>query len=53
MLTSTFSEFETDSGPLAYLNGYFLVGKLTRNGLTLNIETYGVRLADWLLFGLN
>ena len=53
MLTSALSEFETDSAPLAYLNGYFLAGKLARNGNTLSIEGYGVRLADWLLFTPN
>jgi len=49
VLTSIFSEFETDSAPLAYLNGYFLACKMRRNGQTLNFEAYGVRLKGQLV----
>jgi len=49
VLTSALSEFETDSAPLAYLNGYFLACKMRRNGQTLNFEAYGVRLKGQLV----
>ena len=44
MLMYHYREFETDSPAFAYLNGYFLAGKLSRSGLTLSIDVYGVRL---------
>jgi len=35
-------EFETDSPAFEYLNGFFLAGNLSRDGMTLKIDVYGV-----------
>jgi len=43
ILTINSSEFETDSPAFSYLNNYFLAGQLSRDGLMLLADFYGVR----------